>query len=68
MGRDLRYDDWHQRDTLDEALWYAVSAFSDEYGYSTVLVVASPQYAEQVERRLVDSEQLDHDVVDEEPT
>ena len=58
---------WHERDTLDEAVWYAIfTAISDEHENSTVLAVASPRYADQVERRLTDTERLSLDVVGEE--
>ena len=58
----------HDDETLDEALWEAIfNAFSAEHDLSTVLVVASPQYAAHVERRLADTEQLSCDVLGDEP-
>ena len=59
---------WHEDDTLDEALWYAVfNTYIDEHDLSSVLAVVAPPYAEQVERRLADSVGLNRDVVGNEP-
>jgi hypothetical protein len=54
---------WHDDEPLDEALWFAVfSAYVDEHDLSKLLAVASPQYAEHIERLLADTEQLSEDV------
>ena len=53
-------------ENLDEEIWWAIfPAYSEEHYLTSVLAVASPQYAGQVERRLADSEQLSRDVVGE---
>jgi hypothetical protein len=55
---------WHHDESLDEALWFAIFNASLPYAeIQSVLAVVSPPYAEHVERRLADSEQLDDDVV-----
>jgi len=66
-----RWDDefvlttWHDDEPLDEALWYAVFVAYNEPGVESVLAVASPEYAEHIERRFADVEQLSEDVVGE---
>ena len=56
----------HDGETIDEALWFAIFlAHVDEHELRNVLAVTSPRYAEHVERRLADSEQLSDEVVDE---
>jgi len=50
---------------LDEALWEGLFVFGLEW--DSVLAIASPQYAEHIERRLRDPEQLARDVTDDEP-
>jgi len=50
---------------FDEALWEGLFVFGVEW--PSVLAVASPAYAEQLERRLRDPDQLARDVIGDEP-
>ena len=50
---------WHERESLDEALWYAIFlAHLEEHEFSSVVAVVLPASAEDVERRFAHS--LDH--------
>jgi hypothetical protein len=57
----------HGDEPLDEALWFSIFAALDaESGATSLLVIAEPQWADQVEERLRDPEQLSRDVLDQE--
>lgn len=56
---------WHDDEPLDETLWFAVFAAYNDPGVKSVVAVTSPAYAEQIERRFADVEQLSRDVVGE---
>jgi hypothetical protein len=56
-----------QHDSLDEALWYALFvAFPADVEAQSVLVVTNRRWAEAIERRLSDPEQLSRDVLADE--
>lgn len=56
-----------QHDSLDEALWYALLvAFPADVEAQSVLVVTNRRWAEAIERRLSDPEQLSRDVLADE--
>ena len=57
----------HRHESLDEALWFAIFVAHPADGEAlSVLVVAEQQWAEQVETRLANPEQLSEDVLREE--
>ena len=55
---------WHNDESLDEALWFAIYvADLPDASIRSVLAVASPPHAAQLERRLADTDQLSQDVL-----
>ena len=56
---------WHDDEPLDEALWFAVFVAYNDPGVESVVAITSQDYAEHVERRFADVEQLNRDVVGE---
>jgi hypothetical protein len=54
-------------ETIDEALWYALyAAYPSDVESHAVLVIANSQWAEEIEARLRDPEQLNDDMDGEE--
>ena len=57
---------WHEDESLDEALWFAVfAAYNDDAETDAVLAISQAEWATQIEERFADPEQLNEDVVSE---
>jgi hypothetical protein len=62
---------WHSEESLDEALWFFVSAAFPDDGYSytcrsgLAISVGRSDWDEQIQRRLADLDSLTKDIADE---
>lgn len=60
---------WHDDESLDEALWYFLNAafpaddYLDDCQAETIVVAGDNGWAGQIEKRLLDQETLERDVV-----
>lgn len=61
---DVVMTTWHENDSLDEALWFAINcAFLAHHDLTAVVCIAAPRYATAIRARLEDPDQLNEDVV-----